>query len=185
MIFKHAIGTLALCLVFLAPLGCKGIRSADYFPLELGQRWHYFIDDEGDEGEVTIEATERDGERYVLQQTVNHGENELTFPYSTDENTYITVSDTGVTGEYDRPFILLRFPLDEGKSWWAYRSDSATVLGKVAVSVMAGDFENCYKIGYNLVGSDYEYVIWFAPKVGIVKIVEENSYTWELTSTSF
>jgi hypothetical protein len=185
MTLKRAIGTLVLCLVFLGPLGCKGIRSADYFPLELGQRWHYLIDDEGDIGEVTIEATEKDGERYVLQQMVDHGDYEMTFPYSLDENTYVTISDTGVTGENDWPFMLLRFPLDEGKNWWAYRSDSATVLGKVAVSVIAGEFENCYKVGYNLDGSEYEYVIWFAPGVGIVKTVEDDSYTWELVSTNF
>jgi hypothetical protein len=185
MAFRQVVITLAIGFAFIVPLGCKGTRWADYFPAELGQRWHYYMDDEGYESEVTVEVTERAGESYVLRSTLDHGEDEMNFPYPVGENTNITVSDTAVTGDNNWPFTLLKFPLAEGMSWPTFRSDTATVLGKVSVSVTAGDFDDCYKVGYNQVGSDYEYVLWFAPKVGIVKIVEDDDYIWELTSTNF
>jgi hypothetical protein len=184
MAFRRVVMAITIVLAFIIPLGCRGIRSIDYFPAELGQRWRYHLDVDGYESEVTVEVTEKAGGSRVLRSTLDSGEDEMNFPYPVGENTDITISDTAVTGENTRPFVLLRFPLAEGMSWPAFRSDTATVLGKVSVTVTAGDFDDCYKVGYGRVGSYYEYVIWFAPKVGIVKIAEDEDYIWELTSTN-
>jgi hypothetical protein len=187
---KYLFGVLPIALLSLVLAGCKGARPTDYLPLKLANEWRYRLNDYGDSSDVSVRVVEKAGDKYVLEEGIVFGECEMEFPFVADDANLVAVSDSAVILENPLPLVLLSLPLDVGKSWSTSGSDSATVLGKVAVSVIAGEFENCYKVVYDFRSSGYayDYVLWYAPAVGVVKTYEGNefgSYIWELVSTSF
>jgi hypothetical protein len=154
--------------------------SDNCFPLELGSRWTYNATYGSSQGTFTISVTEVDGIRHFAKG-VTQGDVSLQdiFPFCSldnDTNCYYTVSgDTIWLGskDYVAPTLVLVQPVSVGVVWryphWS-DYDSAQVLSKVDVSVPAGTYTGCYKIGYGYYGSgEASCYVWYAPGVGAVK----------------
>ena len=148
-----------LGLAALALVQCKGGNPRDYFPLAAGHRWFYTLNEEGEQSEVSVRVTEQMGDEFALRQEILAGYLEIYFPFVLDQDIGFIRSDTGVIRDPGSPFLLLKLPLEVGTSW-SNGDDSAWVGDRVTVSVPAGVFEDCYRIGYRVGGE--EVTVWYA-----------------------
>ena len=172
-----------------------GPVGTSYFPLDVGNKWNHTITATytdttatpdsvwADTGTRTVEIigeTTLDNGTKVLEAVITEVLKVL--------NDTITYTDTlyyQETGDYlryyydksdeDYYYTELDLPIEEGKTWTAYTSffgvEMALVLGKEDVTVPAGDYNDCWKIGYifhNRDGYDTTYV-YYAEGVGMLK----------------
>jgi hypothetical protein len=150
---------------------CQERRAPDYFPLAVGHRWTYTVDEGGDFGEAELEVVESDGGQFTLRQSALTEEVWLEFPFWPSADVHVTRTDSEVVCPDGEVYRLLKLPLEVGAGW-VHGPDSAFALDKVPVSVPAGDFEDCYRVAYrftSLNGHEFLY-IWYAPDIGIVRI---------------
>jgi len=166
--------SLFLCL-FLLLFSCTGSgieEQADYFPNADGNWWKYQYSDS-----LTLRL-ELSGVRNIGNEQVQI----FIWNYEDDTNTdYLSKKETEIiyfpTPESWTAFTLVKFPLEEGNSWQAFRviilSDTTTIIAyveeKQSVSVPAGEFENCYPIYYENQTLTQPIRIYFAPDIGPVK----------------
>jgi hypothetical protein len=171
-----------LGLVLVALLQCRSNGPRDYFPLATGHRWYYVLSDEGEQAEVMVQVAEKTGDEYALRQEILTGYLEISFPFILDEDVYFASSDSGVIREGNEPFLLLKSPLEVGAEW-LNGGDTVRITDKVTISVPAGNFADCYRVSYHPGGD--QTTVWYAPDVGIVRILEYDSVEAELLSTNF
>ncbi|OPX18111.1 hypothetical protein BXT86_02895 [candidate division WOR-3 bacterium 4484_100] len=170
-------------LLLLVPLailivGCGG--KADYFPLTVGNVWNYttiktttMTTPDTSWSDTTTMKTE------ITQETTLDNETSV-FEYVTTIDTYVGTTYIQETDEYileyenkadTEPDTSLALPIEEGKTW-TVRKDSAytftaVVLGKESVTVPAGTYDDCWKIGY-ITDNDTVFS-YLAPDIGMVK----------------
>jgi hypothetical protein len=144
---------------------CKS-EEGDYFPLRLGATWHYVVPYEGS---FSIEVVDAVGARYTVKGQSDESL-EGVWPFSdADGDTETYYVESGDTTRYgnENSIVLIR-PIETGVTWSDQYFDSVCVLGKERVTVPAGEYNNCAKVGY-FHDEEVEWYIWFAPGVGIVK----------------
>jgi hypothetical protein len=174
-------------LVFLLFYSCSNTDTqvqADYFPNSDGNWWEYQYSDT-----LTLRL-ELSGVETISGEEVQ----KLIWNYEDDTNTdYILKKETEIihysTTQSWTAFTLVKFPLEEGDSWQAYRviimSDTITatayVEDKKSVSVPAGEFDDCYTIYYENQSLNQPMRIFFAPDVGPIKFEYATGRIEELT----
>jgi hypothetical protein len=160
-----------------APAAVKG-KQADYYPLRVGNKWHYQLD-------VNGKAINMVG-HIAKTETVN-GVSMARFEGSVDGKTvtateHLSSSDKGVFRhryngqEMDPPLTLMKYPIKEGETWTTQTKVSGqelkieTTVGKwEEVEVPAGKFKAIpvlivTKEAGNTISAKY----WFAANVGVV-----------------
>ena len=173
--------------IFLLFFSCTNDDTqglADYFPNEDGNWWEYQYSDT-----LTLRL-ELSGVREIGGEEVQI----LTWNYENDTNTdYILKKETEIihysTPESWTAFTLVKFPLEEGNSWQAYRviilSDTITATAyveeKQSITVPAGEFDDCYPIYYENQSLSQPMRIYFVPDVGPVKFEYATGREEELT----
>jgi len=177
--------SLALFLALLTVVDATA--NADLFPLSPGNTWTYRNLD-GDLETLTI--------RQVLEKK---GVPLIESSYDGNRPFYYILSSEGIYRLQPAPgtspenpqgdlTLLLRWPLDPGKTWQSPWSDpplSFTVLDRGPIKVAAGNFNDSIKIGYRPVSSPiYQGYLWFEPGIGLLA-QEEDSHRTELVSYSF
>ncbi len=110
----------------------SGPSAADYAPLEVGAKWTYKMNFQGQQGEQTVEVLEKTDDGYFRDN--QQGELRI-------------VSD----GLRDRARYLIREPLAPGNTWKAIVSASAVERYRIdsvgeRCSAVAGSFEDCLVI---------------------------------------
>ena len=158
--------------------------QADYFPNADGSWWEYQCSDT-----LTLKL-ELSGVETIGGEEVQN----LIWNYENDTNTdYILKKEKEIvhyaTPESWTAFTLVRFPLEEGNSWQAYRviimSDTITTTAYVEerqrITVPAGEFDDCYPIYYENQSLSQPMRIFFAPDVGPVKFEYATGVEEELT----
>jgi hypothetical protein len=157
---------------------------ADYFPNADGNWWEYQYSDT-----LTLRL-ELSGVATIGGEEVQN----LIWNYDDDINTdYILKKETEIihysTSQSWTAFTLVKFPLEEGNSWQAYRviimSDTITTTAyveeKQTISVPAGEFDDCYPIYYENQSLSQPIRIFFVPDVGPVKFEYATGVEEELT----
>jgi CBS domain-containing protein len=167
--------------IVLYIIGCGG-AAVNYFPLSVGSVWEYWMtsttttptDTTETTGtqyvEITEETTLDDGTEVVEQMTIT---TTVVEPDTSVDTTYTYMEETEdyIRGYEDKadtlPDTWAELPIEEGNTWDVNDIMSAVVLGKEAVSVPAGNYDDCWEIGY-ITDNDTVYV-YFADGVGMVR----------------
>jgi len=173
-------------LLLLVPLivfiiGC-GAEAVNYFPLAVGNVWDYIMTMTVTTPTDTLEATGSQNVEITEETTLDDGTE--VFEYVTitttifDPDTFVdtTIVYIEETDDYIRgyeskddtiPDTFAELPIEDGNTWDVNDDESAVVLGKVDVSVPAGDYDDCWEIGY-IIDNDTTYN-YFADGVGTVR----------------
>ena len=178
-------------------IGCGPVGTS-YFPLSIGNKWNYtitttytdttatpdsvWVDTGTRTVEITCEATLDNGSR-VLETVINITDT-LYYQETGDVRYYYNKSDE------DYYYTELDLPIEEGKTWTALTSPfgmvNAVVLGKEDVNVPAGNYDDCWKLGYIFLmrqgALDTTYV-YYAEGVGMVKSSLITHATWPIITT--
>ena len=151
----------------------RGPLPADYFPLAVGNRWHY-ESSEGDSFSPVTETwriVERRGRDYVLEirQSLLAGElpSEL-----------VSVSSAGVAVQprAGAPVaFLIKSPVRLGTTWETAAGRFEITELSESVVVPAGVFEDCLKIRFRAHNGQAAAVTLYAPGVGMVQ--RDESFT--------
>lgn len=159
--------------------GCGG--AVNYYPLSVGNTWDYSIagtitspdttfETTGSQNvEITEETTLDDGTEVFEQMTITT----MVDPDTTVDTTYTYTEETEdyILGYDDKADTTadtwLELPIEDGNTWDVNDDMSAVVLGKEDVSVPAGDYGDCWEIGY-ITDSDTVFV-YFADGIGMVR----------------
>ena len=151
-------------------LGAASIRGplpADYFPLAVGNRWHY----ESSEGDAfspvteTWRVVERRGLDYVLQirQSLLAGE----LP-----SEFVSVSSAGIAvrPRAGAPVeFLIKSPGRLGTTWETAAGHFEIAGLSESAVVPAGVFENCLKVRFRAHNGQAAAVTLYAPGVGMIQ----------------
>jgi len=191
------LAALAICIASIVGCGKKGSPFAPastvhpYFPLAIGNWWEYKATVEilgeqvrGYVGYVRTEVTGTTnigGKIYFVVVTTSTEQSEQVTAYycSTDQGIFSYSTDLSTE------FLSLPSSLKVGSSWTVgpvtetvdTRSFSCSetwwVISRESVTIPAGTFNNCYKIGREMImdgekiGESY---LWLAPGVGQVRV---------------
>ena len=163
-------------------------QAGDGFPLNPGSWWKY-RDQGGGTATVSIART-LTVSGVPLVEVIRNGINPGYF-LRTREGLYRFSGLPGQTGakpdEFLLPTMILRFPLEVGKTWaspWTDPPLSFSVLDESTLKTPAGKFPHTFKIAYRPVSDPiYHGYTWYAPGVGFVAM-EENRFRSELISYS-
>ncbi len=181
---------LAAAFALAAPVPRDADKKADYFPLRKGTACAFRVTDGQATHDLSIEVTaaEAKGGRTVSTLKYSGGSvEELAFDAA-------GVYRPGADGTFDKPVVVLRYPLTAGATWESalpLGSDSvaatATVEGVVEVEVPAGKYKAvCVRfVGPAADGGPATTIsAWYADGVGVVKQVFDhgngNTSTLEL-----
>lgn len=179
---------LAACAILVAvvPVGSaprlKEEVGRTYFPMTVGDRWvvemrYATRSDEYTEVVTAVEKT-KDGATVV---TVGREADGKVGPQSsrvkvTDEGVF-RMSNLGTT--YDPPYCILKFPVRPGQTWTSEVTSGGAVrttfkykaVEEEDVEVPAGKFRAVrLEVDIDTRGQARKSVIWYAPRVGIVKM---------------
>jgi len=172
--------------------------SSDYFPLRNGDWWKY-------ETQNITKLVEVQGDTFVNNQPCIHLFNAYEDEYWTDDNGNMrklnlrTVNYGGTDYVLENEWLLqYKLPFVLGSLWSDVFTDTVVILGdsyrlkhniirKVVqiedLNIPAGTFFQAYKIEYNETFTfndsieNYSGFEWFAPGVGLIKKVINNSET--------
>ncbi|MBX9626779.1 MAG: hypothetical protein K2X82_23460 [Gemmataceae bacterium] len=164
----------------------EAARRPLYHPTEVGTRWVY-SDDENGSARVITAADTKDGMTTVQVDKVRADG-------KTEPDEVVVVSADGVSRvrlgniPLDPGFRMLDLPAPAGAKWdatFAFRGTTirmaARSLGPAEVEVPAGRFT---ALGAEYLrpdgGQTVQYVFWFAPRVGVVKMTTDGKLTREL-----
>ena len=162
--------------IVLYIIGCGG--AVDYYPLSVGSVWEYSMTSTITTPNDTTETTGTQDVEITDETTLDDGTEvfeQVTTTATTDttmvDTMYMEETDDYIRG-YDSkadttPDTWLELPIEEGNTWDVDDIMSAVVLGKEDVSVPAGDYDNCWEIGY-ITDTDTVYV-YFADGIGMVR----------------
>jgi hypothetical protein len=169
---------LLLGLALLAFVQCRNRSTPDYFPLASGRTWSYSLNEDMELCKSQLRVVEASGDRFTLRESAESPDVWVSFPFWCDEDFPVARTDSGIVCLHDTPWLLLKLPLEVGDGW-NYGEDSAFVFDKATVSVPAGEFEDCFRVGYRwcCCGETYFDYIWYAPNVGMVRIDDEGNVT--------
>jgi len=175
-------------------------QTSSYFPLSEGRTWKYEAHDVSlVHGELTASVTvtnmrprELKGRRTTPRKQIieTNGQTMTVLEYMVEDTTgvYSIAGQSGFDADptIGQPKYLFQLPLKVGTTW----SDPFTlqfVPGQArieelnsVVDVPAGSFSNCLKVRVtpippplaNQRGSDAEALLWYAPSVGLVKVIQ-------------
>lgn len=167
--------------IVLYIIGCGG-EAVNYFPLSVGSVWDYLTtttaytptDTTEMPGTMYVEITEEttldDGTEVVEQMTIETTVVEpdtfvdTSYTYMEETEDYIRSYDDKADTTAD---TWAELPIEEGNTWDVNADMSAVVLGRADVSVPAGDYDDCWEIGY-YTDTDTVYT-YLADGVGIVR----------------
>jgi hypothetical protein len=153
-----------LCIVFYSTVYSQGVKESSYFPLRIGNQW--FFSSQNDTLSETVADTQRIGGNlyYSLEKFRDYSG----FLFRVFDNRVYIFADTSEYLWYD-------FKADSSDSWTVpplghpYGGGLLTMQSKTdTVFTPSGTFTDCYRI-YHHIGSDAEFVEWFAPGIGIVQ----------------
>lgn len=151
-------------------LGAASVRGplpADYFPLAVGNRWHY----ESSEGDTfspvteTWRVVERRGLGYVLQIRQSLLAGELPSEFASVSAAGVTVRPrAGAPVEF-----LIKSPVRLGTTWETAAGHFEIAGLSESAVVPAGVFENCLKVRFRAHNGQAAAVTLYAPGVGMVQ----------------
>ncbi|HUT03862.1 MAG TPA: hypothetical protein VM163_08235 [bacterium] len=158
--------------------GVEIVSRNDYLPLAEGYSWTYFAEGSGESGQGTavVEDAQADGDIYEFH-VFQEGDTDVELIFL-DDGGDIYVRDVIIDGDSScsDDQLILPADLDEGDHWTVQFTAeglpitaTVTVEGQEDVSVLAGDFEDCWRLQ---VGTLFDIVtgdLWFAKDVGLVK----------------
>ena len=151
----------------------RGPLPADYFPLAVGNRWHY-ESSEGDSFSPVTETwriVERRGLAYVLEirQSLLAGE----LP---SELVSVSAAGVAVQPRAGAPVaFLIKSPVRLGTTWETAAGRFEITGLSEPVVVPAGVFENCLKVRFRAHNGQAAAVTLYAPGVGMVQ--RDESFT--------
>ena len=174
-----------------APVPKAAKKSADHYPLALGDKWEYVRNEDATQvwaEEVTGVEAKDGGTVATVRIAPNNGRNAYDTSYKVDKagwyfNTHGEVS-------YDPPAMFLKADMQAGDTWesnyqyggTAYET-TVTVGEAEKVTVPAGEYTALpVTIRYNTPARGREYTNWIVPGVGMVKQVVAGRVTQELKS---
>jgi hypothetical protein len=179
--------TLILAILFsIFVVGCGDVGT-NYFPLSVGNIWTYTITTTHIDSTINPESTWTSTDTQVVEITAETELDDGTdvFKIVTTTSTYIETLYYQETGDYigyyyDKSqegyyYNVLDLPIEEGKTWTAYTSPfrmmiTALVLGKDAVQVPAGNYDDCWEIRYTPhPGSSDTTFAYYAENIGKIK----------------
>jgi hypothetical protein len=164
-----------------------GDAASSLFPLAVGNVWAYAVMDQSGrpDAEMKIQRTEEvlGTECFVVENWADTG-----------KLLFLTAAKGGIMRHkmgirfYDPPKPLLRFPPVKGDEWDELNTDGVVTRmrnsGQEDVSVPFGKFR-CWRIEVTIGASGNErtlHSMWFAPGVGLVKMVSGKQLHIELKS---
>ena len=177
-------------LIWLLPvialiIGCGGDEVENFFPLAVGNVWHYDllftemnVDTTEYTGTSTTEITQEttlDNNVAVFEQVTTMVWDDTTVMMNSVDTTYIQETEDYILIYYDladtEPDTSLALPIEEGNTWTVYADTTDTltaeVVGQEDVTVPAGTYTDCWDITYMSLGQTQD--DWFAPEVGVVR----------------
>ena len=177
---------LATCLVLVAvlPVGSaprlKEEAARTYFPMTVGDRWVVelrYATTADEYTEVVTAVDQKDGATIVTVGREADGKvGPLSHVKVTDEGLF-RMSNLGTT--YDPPYCILKFPVKPGQAWTSEVTSGGAVrttfkykaIQEEDVEVPAGKFRAFrLEVDIDSRGQTRKSVIWYAPRVGIVKM---------------
>jgi hypothetical protein len=165
-------------------------NDADYFPLDVGNRWVYKTDREGDMRVEIVDCEKTEwGEGYGFKVMLNNKITQKKY-YSKKDNGIVAYRGILAEGNsegfiFNPPLAWLSYPLFSGKQWSQRLKQedkgeeypavfdveiSGEVLGKEFVRVPAGRFL-CYKVEIKEKFNDHIVclILWYSQDIGMVK----------------
>lgn len=165
--------------------------AADYFPLKVGNKWVYKIDDATDMTSIVSGVEDIAGLKYSTVETSIAGKITQKEYYSKQANNVISLKsiryeEIKVEVTYEPPKIWIKYPLYPGRIWlekikenikkssgdrdMKEISRTVKVLAEEIITVPAGTFK-CFKIGItqDSKGGKNSFFLWYADRVGIIK----------------
>jgi hypothetical protein len=145
-------------------VGCGDVGT-DYFPLSVGNIWNYSITTTNIDSTTNPDSIWTFTDTQVVEITAETELDDGTdvFEVVITTSTYIETLYYEENGDYigyyyDKSqegyyYTVLDLPIEQGKTWTAYTSIFhsiiiAVVLGKDAVQVPAGEYDDCWEIRY-------------------------------------
>ena len=177
---------LAACLVLVAvlPVGSaprlKEEAARTYFPMTVGDRWVVEMRYATTSSEYTeaVTAVEKaDGGTVVTVARGTEGQPDSLSQVKVTNEGLFRVSNLGTT--YDPPYCILKFPVKPGQAWTSEVTSGGAVrttfkykaVEEEDVEVPAGKFRAVrLEVDIDTRGQARKSVIWYAPRVGIVKM---------------
>ena len=170
--------------------------SADYFPLRVGNRWVYRIEEEGSRQLImevlnydSLYSVSVEGQEQLMERKMGvvNIVSELITTYQGDRVSF---------GKIYEPYLILPFINHDSWSeqftlWTVYKGDTLyknliiniDSVGILSIDVPFGKFDNTYRLKRTRI-EDEDTVIsyeWFAPNIGLVrKEIPADSLIWEL-----
>lgn len=149
----------------------------DYYPVQIGTRWHYRVEAADKQGQMTMQV----GKIEKIDDQVLARMESLTKGRVTGSE-HIRSDATGihrhrVNGlECTPPLCLLRYPVKDGESWESEirmgeeKAKVKCTVGKDEVEVPAGKYKAVTtRVELEQAGKKFVFVYWFVPGVGVVK----------------
>jgi hypothetical protein len=162
-------------------------KDASYYPLKVGNTWHYKVGDK--KVSTKVAAQEKIGDLMTARiETIIDGNVVANENIAQTADGIVRVAVNGQKA--DKPVLLLKLPPKKGESWDIdTKIAGETVKGKLTaneedIQVPAGKFKTASSSGdFQLNGQPGKFGSWFAPDVGIVKLTIAAAgvdLTWEL-----
>jgi hypothetical protein len=138
----------------------------NYFPLAVGNQWIYTAagdTTDNDTRTITGVSTDADSIRWYEW---GYGEDA---DYTAHIDGKVVFSDVP---DETLGVVMLKEPLEVGASWRYSPLDTSSLSRiedtRASASTHAGEFENCIKVWSQF--EDEEFVCWYAPGVGLLKV---------------
>jgi hypothetical protein len=138
----------------------KGWTAADYFPLQVGWKWAYDLEKDGEKILAVYAVVERAADSAVVQA----GDERLTYAVTPDGIAQKTTDGPGL-GDF-----LLRNPVAVGSQWPVASGTAKVVSTTQEVSVEAGHFADCAVVEATRSEPVRVARTTFAPEVGWVML---------------
>ena len=177
---------LLLIPIIVLIIGCGGDDVTNYFPLTVGDEWNYDMtmtkitptDTTVQTGTMDLDITEEttlDNDTEVFEMIMTMTFDDTLIPGFADtsyieetEDYLLQYSNKAATVPND---TMLALPLELGKTWADYE-----VTAQANITVPAGTFNDCWEIR-GLWGEEDSMYMYLAPKVGMVKMSQEETET--------
>jgi hypothetical protein len=174
-------------------VGCGDVGT-NYFPLSVGNIWTYSRTITDIDSTINPDSIWTFTDTQIVEITAKTELDDGTdvFEILITTSTYIETLYYEETSDYigyyyDKAqegyyYTELDLPIEEGKTWIAYTSIfhmmiTAVVLGKDAVQVSAGNYDDCWEIRYiQYPGSGDTTFVYYAEDIGKVKSLLINHY---------
>jgi len=148
------------------------ITVQNYFPMSLGNWWHYEAPAIGGNATMDIKITSK--EELANGKTRWHILKTYTLPTATlpqDSFSYFTVKKDSVWF-FDAPinleYLTFHFPLYQKKQWNTGEGGLGKVNSIKDRGTEAGNFLNCVEVDINLKSKNKNRTCWVAPDVGVI-----------------